>query len=43
MDSISGGRPASYIISVNFKAVKGVNSVGLHTTQLLVAIAGAIL
>ncbi len=41
--NISTGRPASYKISANVIAVSGVNSVGLHTTQLLVAIAGAIL
>src|SRR5437868_7087192 len=40
-DSISGGRPASYSTSASANAVSGVSSVGLSTTRLLVAIAGA--
>ncbi|CAI8314261.1 MAG: Uncharacterised protein [Oceanospirillaceae bacterium UBA2001] len=43
IDNISTGKPASYRISANSSGVSGVNSVGLQTTQLLVAIAGAIL
>ena len=40
-ESISGGRPASYSTSASAKAVSGVSSVGLSTTRLLAAIAGA--
>ncbi len=42
-ESISGGSPASYSTSASASAVSGVSSVGLSTTRLLVAIAGAIL
>src|ERR1700730_4062925 len=43
IDSICGGRPASYSTSASSKAVSGGSSVGFATTRLLVAIAGAIL
>src|SRR5947209_740103 len=43
IDSIGGGRPASYRISASTRADSGVFSVGFSTIRLLVAIDGATL
>jgi len=43
IDSIGGGKPASYRMSASASADSGVFSVGFSTIRLFVAIAGAIL